>query len=242
MDFLELEQKMKGIGFDDKETKIYLSLLRLGEITATKISQDAKIERTLVYYITDKLIERGLVSYKIKNNVKYFSASDPNKILEEIKDKEKSFLEILPLLEQLKSSEYEEEIKVDVYKGKEGLKTIMNDIIKFGQDIYVLGEEGQIEKEHPMLYRNYMLNLKSKGGKEFIVVREDLKGKIFPLENSSFRYISKELISPTTIIIYANKVVFIIWEKPGFNIMVTSKIFSESFKSYFNYFWKIAKK
>ncbi|RLJ08538.1 MAG: hypothetical protein DRP16_01190, partial [Candidatus Aenigmatarchaeota archaeon] len=68
------------------------------------------------------------------------------------------------------------------------------------------------------------------------------RGKIWKSKNSEFRYISKDLISPTTTLIYADKVLITIWEKPMFNILITSKKVADSFRSYFNHFWKIAKK
>ncbi|MEK6859907.1 MAG: hypothetical protein AABX54_03765, partial [Nanoarchaeota archaeon] len=65
---------------------------------------------------------------------------------------------------------------------------------------------------------------------------------IWKSKNSEFRYISKDLLSPTTTLIYENKILITLWEKPMFNILITSKKVSDSFKSYFNHFWKIAKK
>ena len=242
MENTTVKKIFEELGFDEKETQVYLALLKIGETTATKISQETKIERTLVYYIIEKLINRGLISFKFKNNVKYYSASNPEKILEEIKEKEKSFLKILPFLEQIKKQVYEEEVKVDIYKDTAGLKAVMNDMFKHGKEFLVLGEQGQIQKNYPIIYQQYLRRLKDSGIKEKVIVREDLRGKIWKSKNSEFRYISKDLISPTTTLIYADKVLITIWEKPMFNILITSKKVADSFRSYFNHFWKIAKK
>jgi len=242
MDTTTIKKTLEELGFDEKETQVYLALLKIGETTATKISQETKIERTLVYYIIEKLINRGLVSFKLKNNVKYYSASNPEKILEEIKEKEKSFLRILPFLEQIRKQAYEEEVKVDIYKETAGLKAVMNDMFKHGKEFLVLGEQGQIQKHYPIIYQQYLRRLKDTGIKEKVIIREDLRGKIWKSKNSEFRYISKDLISPTTTLIYADKVLITIWEKPMFNILITSKKVADSFRSYFNHFWKIAKK
>src|SRR3989344_2709393 len=108
MEIETAKRTLEELEFDEKEVEIYLALLRIGETTATKISQETKVERTLVYYIIEKLINRGLVSFKLKNNVKYYSASNPENILEKLKEKEKSFKEVLPFLEQLRKQHYEE--------------------------------------------------------------------------------------------------------------------------------------
>lgn len=242
MEIENVKKSLGEVGFDNKEIQIYLSLLKIGETTATKISQETKIERTLVYYIVEKLINRGLVSFKLKNNVKYYSASNPERILEEIKEKEKSFLRVLPFLEQIRKQAYEEDVRVDIYKETAGLKAIMNDMFKQAREFFVLGEQGQIQKYYPIIYQQYLRKLKDNKVKEKVIIREDLRGKIWKSKNSEFRYISKDLLSPTTTLIYGDKILITLWEKPMFNILITSKKVADSFRSYFNHFWKIAKK
>ncbi|MCK4649839.1 hypothetical protein KAT36_01265 [Candidatus Pacearchaeota archaeon] len=237
-----VKKTLEELNFDKKETEIYLALLKIGETTATKISRETKIERTLVYYIIEKLTNRGLVNFKLKNNVKYYSSSNPEKILEEIKEKEISFRKILPYLEQIKNQTYEEEIKVDIYKEFAGLKTVTNEIFKDNKKFFILGEQGQVQINYPEYSEQYLRRLKENKIKEKVIVREDLRGKIKKSKNSQFKYISKNLLSPTTTLICNNKILITIWEKPTFNILITSKKIADSYKAYFNHFWKIAKK
>ncbi len=241
MELETVKKSLEEVGFDEKEIQVYLSLLKIGETTATKISRETKIERTLVYYIVEKLINRGLVSFKLKNNVKYYSASNPEKILDEIREKEKSFLKVLPFLEQIRKQAYEEDVRVDIYKETAGLKAVMNDMFKRARDFLVLGEQGQIQKHYPIIYQQYLRKLKDTKIKEKVIIREDLRGKIWKSKNSEFRYISEDLLSPTTTLIYDDKILITLWEKPMFNILITSKKVADSFRSYFNHFWKIAK-
>lgn len=243
MEIEKIEQTLKQLNFDDKEVRVYLALLKIGETTATTVSRETSVERTLVYYIAEKLIDRGLVSFKLKNNVKYYSASAPEKILEELKEKEKSFLEILPFLEEIKKQVYEEEVKVDVYKGVEGLKAIINDMFRSNvKEFLVLGEQGQIQTNYPIIYSQYLRKLEEEKKKERVLVREDFRSKIEKSKNSKFKYLLKEMISPTTTLIYGNKIQITLWEKPMFNILIESKKVADSFKAYFNQLWKVAKK
>ena len=242
MDLETIKKVIEELDFDEKETEVYLALLKIGETTATKISKETKIERTLVYYIVEKLINKGLASYKIKNNVKYYSAGSPEKILEELKEKEKAFSKILPTLLKLQKMPYEEEVKVDIFKGMEGLKAVLNEVFKHGKEFLVLGEQGQIQTNYPVQYKQYLRKLEETGTKEKVIVRGDLRGKILKSKNSEFRYISKDLLSPTTTLIYKNNVLITIWEKPTFNIIIASKKIADSYRAYFNYFWKMYKK
>ena len=81
MEMETVKKSLEEVGFDNKEIQVYLSLLKIGETSATKISKETKIERTLVYYIIEKLINRGLVSFNLKNNVK---AKPPIKLIRKI--------------------------------------------------------------------------------------------------------------------------------------------------------------
>ena len=68
MEFLELEK----IGFTKSEIAVYTALLKIGQKTTGEILKEAKISSGKIYEILDKLIKKGLVSYIIKNNTKYF--------------------------------------------------------------------------------------------------------------------------------------------------------------------------
>jgi len=242
MEIETVNNTLRELGFDEKEIAIYLALLRIGETTATKISQETNIERTLVYYIIEKLMNQGLVSYKFKNNVKYYSAANPEKILDDLKEKEKSFQGVLPFLLELQKKQYHEPVKVEIYKGQEGLKALINDMFKQKTEFLIFGEEGQIQTHSPTLYKQYLRRLIEEDIHEKLIVRGDWRGKIWKSKNSHLRYISKDVISPVTTVIYANKVFFSIWDPPYYHVLIQSKNLTDSFKAYFNHFWKIAKK
>ena len=104
---------LKEIGLQDSEIKVYISLLKLKEATPSQITQYTGLHRSNIYDIIEKLKEKGLVSFVIKNNVKYFRASHPSKILDFIKEKEEKISTILPELINL-SQEKEEDIKVEI--------------------------------------------------------------------------------------------------------------------------------
>ena len=95
---MEIEEVLQSIGLENKEIKIYLALLGEPESTATKISKHTSIDRTFIYELLNKLIEKGLASYVIKNNIKYFSAVDPGVLLKNLEEKREQLKNILPEL------------------------------------------------------------------------------------------------------------------------------------------------
>ena len=237
----KLTDALKELGFEEKESNVYITLLKIGEVTATRISKETGIERTLIYYILQKLQEKGLVSYKLKNNVKYHNATDPQHILDSLNDKIGVCKDLLPELKKLQSSTSEEEVIVNIYKGFQGLKAVMRDLFTGTKEILVLGEQGQFAKNYPEYGHVYLHLLKKNNIKERVIARTDFKGKIPGGEKSEYRYLPKASISPTTTVIYQNKIVISIWEKPTHNILIKSKKIAESYKAYFNQLWKQAK-
>lgn len=238
---MDLKNILQTLGLEEKEAKVYLALLSLAESTATIISEKTNLDRTLIYQLANKLIEKGLLSYFIKNNVKYFSAADPKKLLQDLKEKEKQLQKAMPKLINLTKTK-EQETKVEIYRGKEGLKTILKDILRTKKDLIAFGEEGRFQKVLPIDVQRYIKDLIKHKIFERILVREDLRSKIISSKNSEFRYLPKEYLASVTTVVYANKTANFIWTPPYYVILTKNKEVADSFRSQFEALWKIAKK
>ena len=68
-------QLLRKVGLTDGESKVYLALLELGSSTTGPIVKEADIAKSIVYQILDRLIQKGLVSYIVKEKTKYFPKS-----------------------------------------------------------------------------------------------------------------------------------------------------------------------
>src|SRR3989338_10227689 len=98
MEQKEIEETLMEIGLSREEIKVYLTMLNLGSNLASKISEETKINRSHIYQLLERLISKGFVGYVIKENRKYFSAVNPEKIIDIIKEKERKFKNIIPQL------------------------------------------------------------------------------------------------------------------------------------------------
>lgn len=238
---MDLQKLLQNLGLEEKEAKVYLALLSLSEATATIISEKTNLDRTLIYQLANKLIEKGLVSYIIKNNVKYFSATNPTKLLEDTKEKERQLQKAMPKLINLTKIK-EQETKVEVYRGKEGLKTILKDILRTGRNYNVFGEEGQFQKILPIVSHQFLKQIVKMNIHEQVLVREDFREKVIKSKNSVFKYLSKNYLSPVMTVVYGNKVANFIWKSPYYAILTENKDVADSFRSQFKALWKLAKK
>lgn len=234
---------LKELGFNEKEITVYLTLLQAGTNTASKVAIETGIDRATCYRYLDALIAKGTTSYVIKNNVKYYTAANPEKILADIKEKEKSYKEILPELLKLSKLPKEETI-AEVYKGKDGIKTILRGILKTGMNHDVLGDEGHFQELMPAFFAEFIRTCKKNKIKERILCSEKVKKKIqkFEYNLSETKALPHELIIPTTTLITNDKIILFDWIKPYNAVIIKNKHMAQSYQNYFELLWKTAKK
>ncbi len=233
------------IGLSGNEADIYLALLSLEPSLVSKIVEKTKINRTNIYDRLERLIDKGLVSYIIKNNRKYFYAAKPERIVryleekeDKIKEEKEIILKLLPELEKIQPI-IKEEI-VEVYEGKEGLKTILEDIIRSKKDILTYGSEGNFSRILKFYFKHYLNRLEKSRIKMKVIFNYDDTKKTFDWKFAEARYISKEYKTPTETTIYGNKVaIFLLTDEPKV-VLITSEAISEAYTKYFNLLWKIA--
>ena len=64
-------EKLEKIGLSKSESQIYLRLLEIGSCKAGRLAKETKYNRTTIYKVLESLIQKGLVSYVLKENRKY---------------------------------------------------------------------------------------------------------------------------------------------------------------------------
>src|SRR3989338_10263479 len=80
---------LEQVGLTGNETKVYLALLDLGSALAGEITKKCGVNRTNVYDALDRLMEKGLASFVIQANRKYFEATPAERIIDHLEEQEK---------------------------------------------------------------------------------------------------------------------------------------------------------
>lgn len=128
---MEIRAVLEKFGLKGKKTDIYLAVLELGGGSVIEIAKKTEIKRTTCYNVILDLIEQGLILQTIRNGRNIFIGESPEKILREMKNKERLFLEILPSLQSIQKYSPNKP-KIKYYESKEGLREIYEDTIKSG--------------------------------------------------------------------------------------------------------------
>lgn len=234
---MEEGKVLESLGLDEAEAEVYLELLRQGEATATKLSEKTGLDRTLMYRITNKLIEAGFASYVIKNNVKYFLPADPEVFLEDIHKKEESFKGILPSLKDIQKTT-PEEAKVEVYRGAEGINTILKMLLRDKKPYCIIGGAETASKNVKLINEIFVRRLEKADIPGKLI--ENKKADFFVGKNERFRLVSSDLLMSTSTLMWGDKTAVFVWSKPYYAILIQNPEITKSNLSHFHYLWKIA--
>ena len=234
-------ETLRKIGLEEREIKVYLALLKLGNTTASKIAKETGIDRATSYRYLDSLIKKGIVSYAIENNIKYFKAAHPEKILEDLKEKESEYRKMLPELVNLANIP-KKETNVEVYEGKDGLKTVLRQIIRDKKDHFVLGDEGDFAKILPIFFKQFIRECEKNKIKEKVLCSRKVIKKIkkYDYKYSETRALPHAYIAPTTTVVYEGKIILFNWSKPYNAIVISNKDMAKAYGHYFDVLWKTA--
>ena len=241
-----MKEELKRLGLTENETKVYLALLELGSTNAGEIIKKTKLHRNIVYDNLDRLIEKGLVSFVTIKNIKHFEATSSEELKdfiekqkEEILQKEQIANKLLPQIDKIRTSA-ERKQEATVFKGKKGLKAILEEITKTKDELLVFGTGWGMKETLGSYYEQWHLKLRQNKIKARILLPKNKKGLF--LRPFTAKYLKEENVIPSTIAVYGDRTLNIVWGEEPIAVLIISKKVAESYKSYFEYLWKIAKK
>jgi HTH-type transcriptional regulator, sugar sensing transcriptional regulator len=237
------ENVLIELGLSNNEAKVYITLLELGCTTVTNISRKSKIHRTNVYDSLERLHEKGIVAYLIKENAKYFQATDPDFLMNLLKEKEHRLLSIIPQLKVLDQFS-EEKGDACIYKGTKAFKNILYSYLKYSDSIMTFGiPKNAVELIGPWVNIFHKERISRKIDMRHIY-NENAKERIKYLNSLPYthgRYLPGKFNSPVSTNICGDEISLVLWSKNPLIISIKNKEISDSYKRYFNLLWSISK-
>ena len=121
----------KTLDFEELESKIYLTLLRTGPITASALARDLNVDRAITYRSVDKLVNKNIISTSF-SNPKLCTAIEPENVFKIILERKKGEID------KIKKTEKEiiEKISGIRYCPNQGINTPTFRIIQGRTHIY----------------------------------------------------------------------------------------------------------
>jgi len=224
-------KELQDLGLSTKESEIYYELSKEKESTANRLSKLTNTNRTVTYNILQNLIKKGLISFFIRNNKRIYNISSYDNLLTKIKEKEFLAKQVISNLKKIKTSKNEEN-KIEIFEGIEGLKTIHKEMLKT-KELRILNATGLIEEKlkyskgwFKELARN---KIKIIANKNFKFPKKYKKVKLKYLKNSKTNY-------ATTFIFNDIIIIQVIKEEPLI-VKIKNKYLAEGYKTNFDFLW-----
>ncbi|NTW13456.1 MAG: hypothetical protein HGA31_00300 [Candidatus Moranbacteria bacterium] len=136
-----LERELMEIGLNEKEVKVYLASLELGQSAVQGISNKAGVNRATTYFVIEGLMEKGLMSSFHKGKKQFFVAADPERLLDildgqerEIRRKSEDLKKLLPQLQSMNNKDAGRPV-VRYYEGREGILTMIEEFTMSACDV-----------------------------------------------------------------------------------------------------------
>lgn len=245
---------LKEAGLTNGEIKVYLALLELGSTTTGKIVEKSGVARSIIYQLLEKLMQKGLVSFITKARTKYYEAAQPEKIIEFIEIRKKNLEEnkkkveaLLP--ELLLKQELTSHNEANFYQGFKGIITAHEKLytkLVRGEEYYYFGIPSYQPKHMHLYWQRDHERRVMKGLKCRLLFNADTEPTVIEQRNSykdcKAKLMQPGIVTPAMIAIFKDTTVITLQDPTPLAVEIVNQEVADSFKSYFEMFWKMSKK
>ena len=243
------QELFDALGLSPNEGKIYESLLERGESSISEIAVAAQIHRRNAYDAIERLISKGLCFQIFSTTENRYNAVDPDKLTEIIAEKQDALADVLPSLKKKFNATFAPQ-QAYIYRGYEGQKNILRDVLRVGKESYFIGAKGGWFDPKLEASRNAFFKEANRKGIAFIqlfdyAVKEKMPNfpKHFP-GKLKYRFLPKEYSTNSAIHIFGDYVVTYTGLPIGkidddiTFFVIRSKDLAESYRKWFWYMWE----
>ena len=243
---MEIITILKQMGLSDKETRVYLTLLKNGPSSVRTLAKASEINRGTTYDILKSLKESGLVSFYHKDTKQFFVTEDPSVLnnaleqrMEKLEDVKKKLIQVIPELKSLFNKANKPVVKY--YEGFNGVRVVLSDVLEitqsFSEKIYYVFSSAAIRE---YLYKAFPNFTKERIRRKIKVKAIGLGHKGTVAELSEKKSLNAKNSSPTYILIYPGKVAMISVNssKQPLALIIEDEALSVTQQQLFDFIWQ----
>lgn len=232
-----MRKALEEFGLSSNEGSVYLASLQLGLARVNEISKKSRLLRETTYGVINSLSAKGLMSYVVKSGVRYFEAAKPARLKQILKEKEEVINKVMPDLLGLGSA-WISKPGVEFYEGKEGLKTVIEDLLNAKDEILGFVSTDNLRE----IFEFYFPNVVKRREKLGINVRLLTDGEPFSKFLVKSKILPKSFAFKTCMWIYNDKVTIVsLNQNEPIGVMIKDKDISFTQKNVFELVWKLLK-
>jgi len=163
----------------------------------------------------------------------------PEKLRDFVAEKQKLLDETLPELKQLYKS-FQSKPIIEVHEGREGIKTVLSDILREGKKFVGFGATDRAMVLLPEFTKRY---LRERGKRKIRARQLYPKGEtVLRSKVSTFKSIPKEFCGPATTLVYGDKVAIFMWFiEPLAVVLIKNKAAAQAYRNQFEFMWGLVR-
>lgn len=237
---MKLKVILENCGLEEKEADVYLKSLELGQSSAYNLSKQLAFPRSTCYEILEKLREKGYISLFYKKGTKIYYPEDPRIIIEKSKVSFSLFEKSLPQFDALfKTADNKPSVRF--LKGKEGIKIILEEILKEASEVLVFSSEDYIKNLEEDYLANFLKRRLEKGIGIKSILRQSVEAEqrklVSQKELREVRIISKDNDFHSFFAIWQNKVAMFSFQKEMIALVIDDQDLVKTQKAMFWLIW-----
>lgn len=240
---LEIKKALQSYGLEEKEIRVYLAVLRLGNGTAREIAELSKIKRTTVYVVAEKLVEKGIFGVFTAKYGTHYITQSPTSLLNRLDNIKKGVQNILPQLEAIENKGHFEP-SVAYYQGKMGYLEILEDSLACADgDILYLGSEdllANIIGEKYIVQRYIPKRIAKKISFKELLVKDKLSAMMAKPNNElrEVKFLPVDFACGANTLIYRDKVAYFSSQRELVAVLISSRDIALTERQKFNLLWE----
>jgi len=237
---LYMEEALKHFGLSEKEVKVYLALLELGQSTAPKIAKKAGVKHPTTYVILDELRKKGLLTEIPKKSKSLFTAQSPETLLAARKEANEEIRLKMPEILALYNAKAEKP-KVRFYQGEKEILELYKEIFS-ENEVWFIASIGSIpETLMPAIHRHIQKAFTNKTRireiEEDDPISRDFRKK-YESEFYSIKTAPHDFKLPSDNAIYGNKIALLSYKTEPMAVVVESEDVVKTYRSLFEMAWR----
>jgi sugar-specific transcriptional regulator TrmB len=243
---------LMSAGLTEKEAIAYLDLLTYGDSKTGKICERTMIPSSYIYGILNSLIGKGLVNFKLVNNIKVFRASDPEALAYLFEEKEKHMererKELLKSISNIKAIPPALPSLTDFkyFEGIRGVKSLYSEIInswKKGDEYFIASAPWESFKKLEAFFVDvvHRKRVRDKVRLKIIINKNSerwgLKRKRMPL--TEVRYL--DIDTKTEYGVLNDYFFLVTYAAKPYGLLIKDRNFADTYRVFFDQLWMQAR-
>lgn len=237
-------ENLKGLGYTDKESKIYISLLGLGKGSIQSIAKQSGVKRPTVYIIIEGLVEKGIVSRIIGGKKRLYVPLKPETLLAQTEKLYTRVKECIPDLMSLVEKSESKKVRTLYFEGTGGVEKALwykMDELKNTDVFAFFGTTDLATEEMVKIFHEWNKDLAQNNIKLHSIAPKDRELQDFRQKESDYGFLNKIIdkskYSSKISVDITDEFVRVLFFREKQALIIESKEFSATLKQIFKIIW-----